>query len=444
MAGMKPIANVLRILVTVLIALASTARADESWQPLFNGRDLTGWTAVNGAADTWFVRDGRLVTSGKPTGFLRTDAMFDDFDLELEWRLTDAGGNSGVFVFADGLPQIGAPYPEAIELQILDGDQGSIFGIRGATIEPLTRPDKKGNAPRARAEEDRQRPVGQWNQYALSARGGLLELAVNGKVVTRARSPERLKGYLALQAEGHKVEFRNLRIRPLTPASQPARAYVARSADGFRNLMDGVSLAGWFEGDRSGHESQTPGRWSMRDGVVSLVPQHKSRGNLWIKAEYGNLVLIADWRLPSKPVDRPLPVFTPDGMYTLDAAGKPLRRPIPDAGDSGIYLRGNDRSQVNIWCQPVGSGDINDYHKDAKLSEAMRKACMPSEHADAPLGQWNRFIITVEGDRVSVELNGHPVIHAAQLPGMPDRGRIALQDHGDAVEFRNLLLKPLD
>ena len=64
--------------------------------------------------------------------------------------------------------------------------------------------------------------------------------------------------------------------------------------------------------------------------------------------------------------------------------------------------------------------------------------------ADAPLGQWNRFVITMRGDRVSIVLNDKTVIENAQLPGIPRRGPIGLQHHGDPIEFANLFVRELD
>jgi hypothetical protein len=92
----------------------------------------------------------------------------------------------------------------------------------------------------------------------------------------------------------------------------------------------------------------------------------------------------------------------------------------------------------------MGSGDINAVHKDESLPAEVRKACVPSQRADAPPGRWNRFVITLRGDRVTVVLNGETVIDRARLPKIPARGRLGLQDHGDPVEFRNLFLKGLD
>src|SRR5262249_47256776 len=115
---------------------------DEPVRPvdLFNGKDLSGWVNVNGAPATWQVRDGMIGCSGTPRGFLRTERMYQNFVLELEWRHVKPGGNSGVMVYADALPQVGAPYPRSVEVQVMDGDHGSVFGIRGLTLTPLTNP----------------------------------------------------------------------------------------------------------------------------------------------------------------------------------------------------------------------------------------------------------------------------------------------------------------
>lgn len=406
---------------------------------LFNGKDLTGWVNVNGAPTTWSVRDGMLISAGKPSGFLRTEKMYENYVLELEWQIAEPKGNSGLFLHADALPQVGAPYPRAIEVQIHDGDHGSIFGIRGGTVVPLTNPGK-GHGKEAQPLEQRCRPVGQWNRYVVASKDGALDLEVNGKLVTRVQKCSQRRGYIALQSETGEVRFRNIRLTPL-PASHPPEDQIAQADQGLRSLFDGVSFAGWkFLDEHKGH-------WIIQDGILSGTgkpyAKRPATRDLWTEKEYDDFILVADWRLPKKPQMQPLPVFTPDGLYARDDKGKYLSRPILDAGDSGIFVRGSDRSQVNIWCQPMGSGDINDYHKDAKLSAEIRRACMPKKKADAPLGQWNRFVITMRGDRVTVVLNGETVIERATLPGVPARGPVGLQDHNDPVEFRNLFLKTL-
>jgi hypothetical protein len=403
---------------------------------LFNGRDLSGWVNVNCAPDTWSVRDGLIVCTGAPRGFLRTDRMYENYVLELEWKHVAKGGNSGLFVHADALPQVGAPYPYAVEVQVMDGDHGSMFGIRGMTVTPLTRPKGKN---RAQPLEDRAKPAGEWNHYRLTSRDGALELAVNGKVVTRLKDCSHVKGYIALEAEGSETYFRHLTITEL-PSSNPPAERVARADEGFHSIFDGVSFAGWKF--RDGHR----GHWVAKDGVIHYDGKATGPRNdrdLWTAKDYGDFVLRADWRLPSPPKMKPHPIVAPNGDFVLDEQGKRKTVPHLDAGDSGIYLRGNSKSQINIWSQAMGSGEINGYRTDKKLPDDIRKACIPLKAADHKFGEWNRFEITMRGERVTVVLNGETVIDNARLPGVPMRGPIGLQHHGDPVEFRNLFIKPL-
>ena len=72
-----------------------------AFEPLFNGRDLSGWVNVNTAPDTWSVRDGMIVCTGKPNGFLRTERPWSNFVLELEWNHRDPAGNAGLFIWAE-------------------------------------------------------------------------------------------------------------------------------------------------------------------------------------------------------------------------------------------------------------------------------------------------------------------------------------------------------
>lgn len=425
--------------LALLVLLTAAERGPAEAINLFNGKDLAGWVNVNGARDTWQVRDGIIICSGTPRGFIRTTQMYQNYILELEWRHTKPKGNSGVMVYADALPQVGAPYPHAVEVQVMDGDHGSVFGIRGLTLKPLTNPGKS-KFGKARPTEERSRPAGEWNRYVLTSRDGDLDLEVNGKVVTQVKDCSTVKGYICLESEGSEAHFRNIRLTPL-PGTEPPPSKIARADEGWRSLFDGVSFEGWR------HPETFKGHWTARDGVIACDGKVKAaKGqskDLWSEKDYTDFVLVTDWRLPAKPSLRPRPTFTPDGLYIRDKDGEIVRKEILDAGDSGIHLRGNQRYQVNIWSQPMGSGDINDLHKDTNLSEAIRRACLPKKHADAPFGQWNRFVITLRGNRVTVFLNGELVIDQAELPGVPPSGPLGLQHHGDRIEFRNLFLKEL-
>ncbi|HKI19272.1 MAG TPA: family 16 glycoside hydrolase, partial [Isosphaeraceae bacterium] len=61
------------------LSAANVIRADDNFRPLFNGKDLSGWVPVNIAPETFTVRDGMIVSTGKPTGVMRTDQQYENF-----------------------------------------------------------------------------------------------------------------------------------------------------------------------------------------------------------------------------------------------------------------------------------------------------------------------------------------------------------------------------
>ena len=168
----------------------------------------------------------------------------------------------------------------------------------------------------------------------------------------------------------------------------------------------------------------------------------KGKGDLWSEQSYGDFQLICDWRWSAKPVKKMRPVILPSGEYAMEN-GKQKEIEVLDAGDSGIYLRGSSKSQVNMWCWPIGSGEVYGYRTDPKMSAEVKAGVTPREVADRKLGQWNRFLITMKGDRLTVELNGKTVLENARLPGVAARGPIALQNHGDPVQFANIFIREL-
>jgi sialate O-acetylesterase len=407
---------------------------------LFNGRDLAGWVNVNCDDSTWQVKDGVIKCSGIPTGVLRTDKQYQNFVLELEWRHLDAQGNAGVFIWSDPLTARGQPFTRSIEVQVMTGMEGSwftsdgdVFAIHGSTMTPIT---KRGNASRAYPTEKRTNPSPLWNHYRITCKDGALDLAVNGKVVTRGKDCLPRKGYICLESEGSPIEFRNIRVKEL-PTNRMALPpeQVAHTARGFHPLYNGVDFDGWkFEPQHKGH-------WQAADWKIRF----DGRGDhLWTADSYKDFELIADWRWSAKPWEAELPVILSDGSYKLDDAGQQVKVKVQEAGDSGIYLRGNSKSQVNIWCWPIGSGEVWGYRTDSSMPAEVRAAVTPSTNADAPIGQWNRFHITMKGDRLTVVLNGKTVIDNAQLPGVPAEGPIALQKHGGAIEFANIYIRELD
>jgi hypothetical protein len=226
---------------------------------------------------------------------------------------------------------------------------------------------------------------------------------------------------------------------------------LAIAQDGFMPIFNGKDFTGWKvpAGDN--------GHWKVVDGVIDYDAESEAPGadkSLWSERTFGDFVLKAEWRIKSTPYINPgVPIILPSGLHKKDADGKEIRTSVPDS-DSGIYLRGDSKAQVNIWSWPIGSGEVYGYRMDAKMPPAVRAGVTPKRHADRDIGAWNTFEITMRGDRLTVVLNGEEVISNAQLPGIAARGPIALQHHGakkggvwvsppSLVQFRNISIKEL-
>jgi len=204
------------------------------------------------------------------------------------------------------------------------------------------------------------------------------------------------------------------------------------------------------------------GHWTVKtvDGgpVIDYDARSEAPGNknLVTKDEYGDFVLELEWRIKEAPYVNPnVRYVLPDGNHARDIHGEEIKLALPDS-DSGVYLRDpNGKSQVNIWCWPIGSGEVYGYRMDRSLPAEVRAGVTPKTQADKPVGEWNHFELTLKGDRLTVVLNDTTVIENAPLPGIPERGPISLQHHGgfrdgeytgppSLVQFRNIRIKPLD
>ena len=230
----------------------------------------------------------------------------------------------------------------------------------------------------------------------------------------------------------------------------PAVAQTAPPA-GFVSLFNGRDFTGWKVPDGDN------GHWKIVDGVIDYDAQSEAPGdkNLWSVAEYGDFVLRLEWRIKETPYVNPdVPIIRVDGTPKKGADGKEIKLAVPDS-DSGVYVRGSSRAQINMWAWPIGSGEVYGYRMDPKMPPEVRAGVTPKANADRDIGQWNAFEITMKGDRLTVILNGITVLDNAQLPGVPARGPLALQHHGQKkdgvwtgppslVQFRNISIKALN
>ncbi len=218
----------------------------------------------------------------------------------------------------------------------------------------------------------------------------------------------------------------------------------------WEQIFNGRDFAGWIVPEGDG------GHWRVVDGVIDYDAQSQAPGdkNLWTRQEYGDFVLKIDWRIKETPfINHNVPIIRPDGTHQLNTDGEVIRMSVPDS-DSGVYLRGTSKAQVNIWTWPIGSGEVYGYRMDPNMPPEVRAGVTPSMMADNHIGEWNTFEITMKGERLTVVLNGHTVIENAQLPDVPESGPLALQHHGrmvdgewvsspSLVQFRNIYIKEL-
>lgn len=437
--------------VTLALCFTNVLRSadDDGFVPMFNGKDLSGWVPVNLAPDTVSVRDGMIVISGVPTGFMRTEKMHENFIMECDWRHMKEGGNSGVFIWGDGIPAMGTGYTRGIEVQVLDPayenrkgawewftSHGDIFPIWGATMTPVEPVAKSGK--RSFPGEKRVKGSPEWNHYRIECNDGEIRLSVNGKQVTVGKDCAPRKGFIALESEGSEVHFKNLRIKEL-PSTNATPEQTANPYEGFKAIFSGRDLAGWAVTEANRDIWRAEGSHIVAKGGVK-----GAKLDLWTDKSYKDFTLVADWRFRTKPVKKMVNKIAPNGEEpVLGPDGKPEQIEVEEPADSGIYLRGSSKAQVNIWVRPIGSGDIRGYRVDKTLPMEIRSACTPKVNADAKPGQWNRFVITMKGDRCTVLLNEQKIIDNARLPGVAAEGPVALQYHHDEIEFANLFIKEL-
>lgn len=264
--------------VALLFLAACAAPREAPPVPLFNGRDLDGWTTWlvdSRHADprgVFSVTNGLLRISGDGLGYLRTRAEFEDFHLLIEYRWgatnTAWGGrlgrarDSGVFLHATGPDgnshDGGGAFMAALEVNVFEGATGDFLLIRGdaagglliaprltAEVAPGRDADgwftwQPGGRPRAverwgrvnwrdkspdwrdesgfRGPRDVEEPVGEWNRLEIESRTGRVGVRLNGVPVNEARDVWPRRGHLLLQCEGSEIIFRRVEVVPAAPA----------------------------------------------------------------------------------------------------------------------------------------------------------------------------------------------------------------------------------
>jgi hypothetical protein len=226
----------------VFLVLSVVAAPPQTAQPitpdrtiaLFNGKDLSNWEADVPKKDTdpnapasFVVRNGMLVSLGKPEGHLVTKQVYRDYRLEAEYRFPGKPGNCGILVHASRPRALSKMFPQSIEVQMNSGDAGDFWCIQ----ENIEVPDMETRRPRKPGEkwggaegdarrilnltDGSEKPLGQWNTMIIEASGRSVTVWVNGDLVNNGVNASVDHGKIAIQAEGAEVEFRRVEIGPL-------------------------------------------------------------------------------------------------------------------------------------------------------------------------------------------------------------------------------------
>lgn len=417
--------RILGVLATLLVLIASASAA--GFEKVFDGKSLNGWQLIGGHGRGYVVEDGNLVCPADGGGNLYTENEFADFHLKFEFQLSP-GGNNGIGIRA---PLNGDAAYVGMEVQVLDDDSPGY-----AKLEPG---QYHGSIYKvAAAKRGALKKTGEWNREEIIATGRRIQVIVNGKKtldvdLNTVMDPETLashpgilreRGHIGFLGHGSLVKFRNIQLKNLEKPRKDNQA-----PKGFTALFDGKSLKGWkglvenpvkrakmpaaeLATKQREADEKTFQHWSAKNGEIAYDGKADSLCTL---KDYANFELHVDWK-------------------------------IGPAGDSGIYLRGSpqvqiwDRSLTNVGAQ-VGSGGLYNNQKNPS---------QPTAAADKPVGEWNRFVILMVGDRVTVYLNGQLVVHNVVMENYWDRsqpifptGQIELQHHGNPIYFKNVYIREL-
>ena len=169
------------------------AEEDKTFTNLI-GKDLTGWIAMNMPKDQWTVEDGVLIYLGQGNGWIRTEKLYTNFVLRVEWRFLKSPYDSGLFIRAG---TEGSPWPKSgYQLQMAKGSEGT--GVPGA----------KNAASTIKAPPD-------WNKWEVTVNGDEVTLVSNGEKVYTGKGAKVAAGHIGWQAEGHRLEVRKCEIKVL-------------------------------------------------------------------------------------------------------------------------------------------------------------------------------------------------------------------------------------
>ena len=221
------------LLLIVTVSILSSLGVVGQSKSLFNGKDLTGWhidvpdmDKDKSLKNPFIVRNGMLVSLGTPGGHLITDAIYQNYRLEVQYRFAGTPGNCGVLVHASTPRALYGMFPKSIEVQLMHENAGDFWCI----VEDIRVQDmekRRGPKDNWGTTEDKlrriinltdgsEKPLGEWNDIKIECLNTSVKVWVNGVLVNQGFDCTAQKGQIALQAEGSEVEFKKVLLTPIT------------------------------------------------------------------------------------------------------------------------------------------------------------------------------------------------------------------------------------
>ncbi len=226
----------------ILLIFCGITNANAQVKPksksLFNGKDFTGWhidvPAMDDKPDVkspFIIRNGMMVSLAEPQGHIITDAVYQNYQLEVQYRFAGKPGNCGVLVHASTPRILYKMFPKSIEAQLMHDNAGDFWCIG----ENITVPDmeKHRSGPKENwgsvdgkerqihnLTDNSEKPLGEWNTMIVQCLKDKVKVWVNDDLVNYGYNATVQKGQIALQAEGSEVEFRKVVLSPIKKLSE--------------------------------------------------------------------------------------------------------------------------------------------------------------------------------------------------------------------------------
>ncbi len=211
----------MKTILLVLLVTFSVAGFSQKKQQLFNGKNLKGWTiyvsdSTMAKSKFFYVKNGVIETPGVPMGYLRTKKEFENYRLHVEWCYPEIPTNSGVFLHTVGPDKI---WPRHYQAQLKHLSAGDFIvqdiGLSATLRDTVFVSTAKVKPIAAKMKPSNEKKAGQWNSYDIVCKGNTIEIKVNGVLQNIATKCNETKGGIGLQAEGSKIQFKNIWIQKL-------------------------------------------------------------------------------------------------------------------------------------------------------------------------------------------------------------------------------------